>query len=216
MRRNQSGFTLIELLIVISIIALLAAVLLPEILGGQDAANRLADQQNLSRQFQWFTIYQSKHNNALPNEGGHKFVLATWTSGVFDHTEENFDKFFTPGSRENDGAWLDQRKMVQKGEDPWPDLRSTRPEDTHYAGRAKAHMQTRTQSAEEAWVANDNEGVWRLRDGTVNILFNGGTVRSYSYQQMQELFSLGKFDKNVPIQTWGPNSPIPVCQKLDS
>ena len=213
MRRLQSGFTRIELLIVITIIGVLAVVLVPDLLAGRDQANALADQQNLRRHFQWLTIYSNKLKG-LPAEDGHKFVLATWAKEVIEHTEENFDAFFTPGSRESDPTWIDLRKAVQRGEKIWTDLKSTNSQDTQYAGRAKEHMRTREQSAEEAWMANDNEGVWSLRDGTVNILFNGGNVRGYSYQQLQELYSLGPMDKNVPVQTWGPNSPIPFCQKL--
>ena len=216
MRRTTSGFTLIELLIVISIIGVLAAVLLPAILENKDAANLLADQMNLKRHFEWYTIYQSKHRQSLPSEGGHKFVLATWTSNTVEHTPENFDRYFVPGIRDNNINYQDMRKAVTNGEDPWPDLKSTNSQDTDYAGRARDHLRTSTQGAEQAWMADDNEGVWSHNDGSVNILFNGGVVRTYSYQELSERFSLGKFDRSAtPMDTWGPNSPIPECQKLD-
>jgi prepilin-type N-terminal cleavage/methylation domain-containing protein len=214
MRRPQSGFTLIELLIVISIITLLAAVLLPNILTGQAAANALADQRNLGRHFEWLTDYKRKMNGALPREGGHKFVLTSWTTGVATHTPENLDRFFSPGLRD-DGIYQDARAMVDRGEDPWPTLQHTNSTDTHYAGRAKEHLVTASRGENEALMADDNEGIWCLPDGTVNILFNGGAVRSYSYPQLQEKLSLGPLDLDNPIQTYGPNSPIEECQKLD-
>ena len=213
MRRSSAGFTLIELLIVITIIGVLAVVLVPDLITSRDQMNALGDEQNLRRHFVWLTTYSTKLTG-LPTEEGHKFVLATWTAGIYDHTEENFDCFFTPGSRDSDPRYRELRGKVERGENPWPELKGTNSLDTHYAGRAKKYMRTVEQSADEAWMANDNEGVWSLRDGTVNILFHGGNVRSYSYQKLQQIYDLGPLDKNVPIQTWGENSPIPFCRTL--
>jgi general secretion pathway protein G len=212
MRRSPSGFTLIELMIVISIIGVLAAVLLPRVLESRDAANVAADALQLKTHSQWLEVYMNKHGRFLPTEGGHRFVLSTWTSKIFDHTEENLDKYFTPGSQ--DPVWREKREMMQKGEDPWLDIKSVTSEDTHYCGRAKDKLRSATQGADEALIANDNEGAWSHRDGTLNILFWGGNVRTYSYQDLERLFSVGPFDKGNPVQTYGSNSPVPACQSL--
>jgi prepilin-type N-terminal cleavage/methylation domain-containing protein len=213
MRRSSSGFTLIELMIVISIIGVLAAVLLPRVLESRDSANAFADSAQLGTHYKWMELYTTKHK-FLPSEGGHKFVMSTWTSKIFDHTEENLDKYFTPGSE--DPRWQEAREMMQRGEDPWTDIKSVTSEDTHYVGRAKDKLRGARAGSDEAWMANDNEGAYSLRDGTVNILFYGGTVRTYSYQEQEKLFSVGPFDKTRPVQTYGPSSPIPACQSLDN
>lgn len=212
-RIRAAGFTLIELLIVVSIVGLLAAAFLPDLLAGRETANIAADSKNLQQHYQWLEIYKGPQKvGHLPTEGGHKFLLDGWVKQVIEHTPENLERFFTPGLREEDPHYIELRKRVLNKEPIWTSLREVGPEDTHYAARAKEHIKGMS-SGNEAWAANDNEGGWAFPGGTVNVLYGNGSVRQLSLQSMMERFQwAGKEDV---FKTWGKDSPDPDLQKLD-
>lgn len=218
MRRN-SGCPTIERWIVISVVGALAACAVSPAIEARWSANVALDQANLRHQYEWLLTYRFKMAR-LPEAGGSRFVLTSWTSGIVEHTVENLDRFFTPGSREQDPSYLAFRAQVLKGEDPFPSLNEVDSSCTHYAGRrapqtGRRGETSRDDEAGQAWMANDNEGVWRLANGTVNILMNNGAVRSYSYAELVEKCGLPPLDEALPIATWGVNSPLDECRGLD-
>ncbi|MGK0157750.1 MAG: prepilin-type N-terminal cleavage/methylation domain-containing protein [Neolewinella sp.] len=207
------GFTLIELMVVIGIIGALAAALIGAVGGASASANMSMDEVQLRTHASWFKLYERKHGGGLPPEHGHRFVLATWTSGLFHHAEEDLDTYFSPGARDNDPDYRAARDELELGRDPWPSLAAVSSRDTHYVGRARAHVATARRGG-QFLMATDNEGLWRWQDGTVNVLLSSGQVRSYSYQDLDKRFGLGPQDMAVPIATYGADSPIPECRKL--
>lgn len=214
MRQAESGYSLFELCVLGAAIAAVGACAIPGTQAARVATNAVADRAQLRTHYTWLQLYKAKHKRALPSEGGYKFVLSTWTSKVFDHTAENLDRYFSPGARDSDPDYRTVREFLVKGEDPWPDLASVTSVDTHYVGRSRRHLRTAGMPG-EALMATDNEGHSVFADGTVNVLRSDGVVRGYAYSELRELYDVPEFVPNKPVLTWGMDSPIPECRKLD-
>jgi prepilin-type N-terminal cleavage/methylation domain-containing protein len=65
-RHRLAGFTLVELLVVISIIALLIAILLPTLRKAKESANSVVCQSNLKQLGFGFLLFAQDHQNSLP------------------------------------------------------------------------------------------------------------------------------------------------------
>src|SRR5450756_773772 len=66
-RLRRNGFTLVELLVVVSIIALLVAILLPSLTQARELARRVACAANLSAMGKGWMLYWTDNSNRTPN-----------------------------------------------------------------------------------------------------------------------------------------------------
>lgn len=81
-RTRQAGFTLVELLIVVVILAILAAVVIPQISNASAEAKESALRGSLATVRQAISLYRVQHNETYPGQGGWSEFVTQLTTGT--------------------------------------------------------------------------------------------------------------------------------------
>ena len=102
-RKIESGFTLIELVVVITILGILAALIVPRVVGRTDDARIAAAKQDIASIMQALKLYRLDNGTYPTTEQGLKALLAKPT---LDPIPNNWKQ----------GGYLDRNSMPR---DPW-------------------------------------------------------------------------------------------------
>lgn len=81
-RTRPAGFTLVELLIVVVILAILAAVVIPQINNASAEAKESALRGSLATVRQAISLYRVQHNETYPGQGGWSEFVTQLTTGT--------------------------------------------------------------------------------------------------------------------------------------
>ena len=211
MKLRQAGFTLIELMVVVTIIALLAVAILPELVKSQERANQTVDQLNLRWHFQNLVNYKGRYKTS-PRGGGHRFVIDPWIRNVVEHTPQNMERYFSPQAMGDDERYLELKAM--SAEDYWKNADDLTTEDTTWAAVAKEYKRN-VMTGKRIVMATDNEGGNIYPDGSVVVLYGDGTPKTLFRDP--DFIAVGysaDVDEDEVIEV-GPNSRHEQLQKLE-
>ncbi len=208
---RAAGFTLIELLVVIGILSLLIAALAPAVFSSAGAADRFADRANLSWHYTVYTDYYNTYKRTLPRNTGAKFIIDPWIRKRVQRTQENFERYWTPGLPDPRKEELLQMDL----ETIWTSPDEITSIDTQYAGpSADLKRQRLYGDGTLPLMANDNEFAPAFTDHTINVLMGGGAVKELVLDPDLIEFGFNGTPEEGAFPV-GPESPHPLLQQLE-
>ena len=178
--KKTHGFTLVELLVVITIIAMLVAILLPAVQRVRASSRATQSKNNLAQMGKAMKHYEGQGQGNLKQ--------ADWLNKLVPYLDGSTDVFLDPSDEDGLPSYALSNKVVKFGSDDSDKIAIIESEE------ATITINTTTCTASNPTITN---GPAVRHSGTINALLYGGSVRTFELAEIDLTNT-----SNEPLVIW--------------